>query len=79
MRIRHIIKSNSKTMSISGAMAGAIKVGIISHPLRSAIVPGSGARAEKIIAVNISKRRKTPNCFSFSITNGIELLIRTKN
>ena len=60
IRIRHIIKSNIKTINASGAIAGATKVEIISQPFNSTVVPGSGGRKAITKAIAMRAMRRAP-------------------
>ena len=60
IRIRHIIKSNIKTINASGAIAGATKVEIISQPFKLTAVPGSGGSKAIKNAIAIRAMRSAP-------------------
>ena len=65
MRTRLIMKSNNKTINTRGTIAGAIKVGIISQPLRAAETPGSGESTANINAAAMSNKRNAPKIFRY--------------
>ena len=60
IRIRHIMKSNIKTINASGAIAGATKVVIICQSFKLTGVPGAGGRKAITNAIAMSAIRSAP-------------------